>query len=54
MRDKIALNKALKENIFVTFVCVMNKIPVLIVGNPGSSKSLAVNYLASALTGASS
>lgn len=29
----------------------MNKIPILIIGNPGSSKSLSVNILASNLTG---
>lgn len=41
----IAINRALKENIFVTFVCLMNKIPVLIVGNPGNSKSLAIRLI---------
>jgi hypothetical protein len=30
-----ALNSALLENVFVTLVCILNKIPVFIVGNPG-------------------
>lgn len=52
--NKIAFNDALRENVFSTFVCVMNKIPILIIGNPGSSKSLSVNILASNLNGNSS
>lgn len=50
----IAINQALKENTFTTFVCIMNKIPILIIGNPGSSKSLSINILASNLSGKSS
>ena len=30
-----ALNSALLENVFVTLVCILNKIPVFIVGKPG-------------------
>ena len=37
----IALNTALKENIFTLLVCVVNKIPLLICGKPGCSKTLA-------------
>jgi hypothetical protein len=36
MKGKIARNRALKENIFVMLVCVMNKIPVVVVGKPGA------------------
>ena len=50
----IAINTALKENTFTTFVCVMNKIPILIIGSHGSSKSLSVRILASNLNGISS
>ena len=39
------------ENVFTTLVCVMNKIPILIIGNPGSSKSLAIKMLNSSLKG---
>ena len=35
-----AENSALLENVFVIFVSVMNRIPVLVIGKPGSSKSL--------------
>ena len=50
----IALNTALKENVFTSFVCLMNRIPILIIGNPGSSKSLSVRILAANLNGVSS
>lgn len=50
----IAKNRALKENTFCTFVCVMNKIPILIIGCPGSSKSLSIRILASNFIGKSS
>ena len=37
----IARNSALTENLFMMFVCIQLKIPLFIVGKPGSSKSLA-------------
>jgi hypothetical protein len=39
------------ENIFASLVCIMNKIPIIIIGNPGSSKSLAIQMLTSKLRG---
>lgn len=42
------------ENIFVELVCIMNKIPVLLIGNPGSSKSLSIKMLNSNLRGENS
>jgi E3 ubiquitin-protein ligase RNF213 len=51
---KIALNFALRENVFTTLVCLMNKIPVLIIGNPGSSKSLSTKMIASNFRGVNS
>jgi hypothetical protein len=47
----IARNKALRENVFVTFVCIMNKIPVFICGKPGCSKTLCIQLLISSLRG---
>lgn len=47
----VALNRALKQNVFTAFVCIMNKIPIIIIGNPGSSKSLSVNIIASNFNG---
>ncbi len=42
------------ENVFTSLVCLMNKIPILIIGNPGSSKSLSIKMLNSNLRGANS
>ena len=47
----IAKNSALRENIFVTFVCVLNKVPVYICGKPGCSKTLCIQLLTSSLRG---
>ena len=52
--DKIAFNSALMENVFTSLVCLMNKIPILIIGNPGSSKSLSIKMLNSNLRGQNS
>jgi hypothetical protein len=46
-----ALNLALRENVFTSLVCLMNKLPVIIVGMPGCSKSLTIRLLASNLRG---
>ena len=51
---KIALNFALRQNVFTTLVCLMNKIPILIIGNPGSSKSLSIKMIASNFRGVNS
>lgn len=43
-----AANSALLENVFVTVVCILNKIPVFIVGKPGIGKGrggIMVNFL---------
>ena len=42
VEENIAMNAALTENLFVSTVCVLNKIPVFIVGKPGSSKTLTM------------
>lgn len=39
----IALTRGLKENVFMTLVCLLSRTPLLIVGPPGTSKTLAVN-----------
>ena len=41
----IAANKALSENLFVSLVCVATRTPLIIVGQPGSSKSLSIRLL---------
>eukprot|EP00392_Amoebophrya_sp_AT5.2_P009963 g9994.t1 len=47
----IALNDALTENLYVSFVAICNKIPIFIVGKPGSSKTLTLQILTSNLRG---
>lgn len=46
-----ARNAALQENVFVILVCLLNKIPVFLVGKPGCSKSLSMQVIRSNLRG---
>ncbi|CAE8735076.1 unnamed protein product [Polarella glacialis] len=41
----VAANQALKENIFVMVVCIDARVPLITVGKPGSSKSLAMQII---------
>ena len=50
----IARNTALKENVFMMVVCIELKIPLFMVGKPGSSKSLAKSIVADSMQGAAS
>ncbi|KAH3728508.1 hypothetical protein DPMN_054465, partial [Dreissena polymorpha] len=47
----IARNTALKENVFMMVVCTELRIPLFLVGKPGSSKSLAKTIVADAMQG---
>ena len=47
----ISKNRALLENIFALFVAINNKVPIFIVGKPGSSKSLSVQLINRAMKG---
>ena len=51
MKEGIAKNRALLENLFALFVCVNSKVPLFIVGKPGCSKSLSVQLLFKAMKG---
>uniref|UniRef100_A0A8D0H1U9 Ring finger protein 213 n=1 Tax=Sphenodon punctatus TaxID=8508 RepID=A0A8D0H1U9_SPHPU len=51
LRDTIAKNLALKENVFMMVICIELKIPLFLVGKPGSSKSLAKTIVADAMQG---
>ncbi|XP_058476821.1 E3 ubiquitin-protein ligase rnf213-beta isoform X2 [Solea solea] len=53
-RETIAKNLALKENVFLMVVCIELKIPLFLVGKPGSSKSLAKTVVADAMQGQNS
>ncbi len=37
-----AKNSALLENIFMMLVCIINKIPLFVVGNPGTKKAQTI------------
>ena len=50
----IAKNNALRENIFCELFCLINKIPLIICGKPGNSKTLSVQLLLDNMKGKSS
>ena len=50
----IAKNNALRENVFATFVSIMNNIPIFICGKPGCSKTLSIQLISSSLRGQNS
>jgi energy-coupling factor transporter ATP-binding protein EcfA2 len=50
----IACNAALLENVFMMIVCIELRIPLFIVGKPGSSKSLAKSIVIQAMKGPNS
>ena len=47
----IALTRALRENIFTIVACVISKVPLGIIGTPGSSKTLSVYIVRDNLRG---
>jgi len=50
----IARNSALLENVFMMIICIELRIPLFIVGKPGSSKSLAKSIVSRAMIGRNS
>ena len=51
LEKNIARNTALKENVFMMVVCIELRIPLFLVGKPGSSKSLAKTIVTDAMQG---
>ncbi|XP_065188616.1 uncharacterized protein LOC135819351 isoform X2 [Sycon ciliatum] len=49
--EGVALTEALKENIFCTVACIQTRIPLGIVGQPGSSKTLSFHIVRDNLRG---
>lgn len=47
----IAENPALLENVFVGIICILNRLPLFLVGKPGCSKSLSLQLIFSNLKG---
>ena len=54
IKEGIAKNRALLENMFTLFVCINSKVPLFIVGKPGCSKSLSVQLLFKSMKGETS
>ena len=53
-KANIAKNLALTENVFMIIICIELRIPLFLVGKPGSSKSLAKTIVIDAMQGESS
>jgi hypothetical protein len=51
IEDGISMNRALTENLFVAIICILNRIPIFIVGKPGTSKTLAIQVIQNNLQG---
>ncbi|XP_073713018.1 E3 ubiquitin-protein ligase rnf213-alpha-like [Misgurnus anguillicaudatus] len=49
--ETIARNSALKENVFMMVICIELRIPLFLVGKPGSSKSLSKTLVADGMQG---
>ena len=47
----IGKNNSLKENIFLLFTCLNTNIPLIIIGKPGSSKSLSAQLICKVMNG---
>ena len=47
----IALNRALRENLFTCFMSIVNNVPLIIVGKPGTGKSLSFQILYNSMKG---
>ena len=52
--DNIARNTALSENVFMMAICTELRIPLFVVGKPGSSKSLAKDVISTHMKGGAS
>ncbi|RXN36446.1 E3 ubiquitin-protein ligase RNF213-alpha-like protein [Labeo rohita] len=49
--ETIARNNALKENVFMMVICIELRIPLFLVGKPGSSKSLSKTLVSDGMQG---
>ncbi|EWS76306.1 AAA domain, dynein subfamily protein (macronuclear) [Tetrahymena thermophila SB210] len=49
--QNISKTFSLKQNTFLLFVCIVNRIPVCLIGPPGSSKSLSLKFVISSMEG---
>ena len=49
--QNIAHNRALRENVMMMVVCINLRIPLFLIGKPGSSKSLAKTIISNSMRG---
>ena len=49
--QNIAHNRALRENVMMMVVCINLRIPLFLIGKPGSSKSLAKSIISNSMRG---
>ena len=54
LESTIAKNDALKENVWMMAICIELRIPLFLVGKPGSSKSLAKTIVTDVMQGPNS
>ncbi len=54
LEQTIAKNEALMENVFMMVICIELRIPLFLVGKPGSSKSLAKTIVTDVMQGSNS
>lgn len=54
LKENIARNAALRENVFMMVVCIDLRIPLFLIGKPGSSKSLAKSIVSHSMIGSAS
>ena len=47
----IAKNLALRENVFTLFICITQKIPIILTGEPGCGKTLSLSLILQDLHG---
>ena len=50
----IAKNRNLRENVFILFICIINKIPLITCGKPGRSKTLSFRIIQKSMKGEAS
>ena len=49
--DEIILNRMLKENLLTLFVCINAREPLIIIGKPGTGKTLSINCVSNSMRG---
>eukprot|EP00831_Metopus_contortus_P046789 TRINITY_DN3763_c0_g1_i5.p1 TRINITY_DN3763_c0_g1~~TRINITY_DN3763_c0_g1_i5.p1 ORF type:complete len:178 (+),score=29.12 TRINITY_DN3763_c0_g1_i5:162-695(+) len=50
----VVWTKSLRENLYSMIVCILNKIPLIVIGKPGCSKTLALKILVAHFQGKNS